>query len=243
MVIPPSQSTSSATAARITRTARPSPSSAYGDLTAQIAGQLRSGRYSALSPIAFQRVTLFGHSAGTEMAELAAGLHGGVDGLIATAYSHTPSAGVLLDVIAQDTPRALLTDYIYFAGTPEHRAEDMYNLAEADPAIVERDTQLANLTPSGEILTIGNQPSRTALPLITVPVLLVMAEKDALFPPSLDGVSLAETELALFTGSFDRSLYVVPGAGHSYMLHPSAPQTQQVVVEWLQARYPACPAE
>lgn len=213
---------------------------AYGEITSQLVSALRGARYSANDRISFGRVVLFGHSAGTEMSELAAGLHGGVDGLIAGAYSHFPSAGILLSVLTQDSPRALLQPYIYFDGTPDQRARDMFVLSIADPAVVAQDTASANLTPSGEILTIGNQPSRAAVPLITAPVLLLFAEQDDLFPPSVAGVSYAQAELALFTGSADRSLQVVPDDGHTFMLHPNAPATQQRVIDWLTPRLPAC---
>ena len=213
----------------------------YGEITAQMVNEIHRGSYaSSAAPIAFEKVVLFGHSAGTEMSELAAGLHGGVDGLIAGAYTHFPSVGILSDVLTQETANALLAPYIYFGGTAAARESDMFNLAFADPAVVAQDTALANLTPSGEILTIGNQPSRTAVPLITAPVLLVLAERDALFPPEVLGVSYAQAELALFTGSVDKSLYVVPQSGHTFMLHPNAPATQRVVTDWLAPRFPAC---
>lgn len=213
----------------------------YGTVTGQMVSALRSGSYSASAPIAFQRVILFGHSAGTEMAELAAGSGSGVAGLIAGAYTHFPSAGIFLSVLTQDSVAALAQPYVYFDSNSSKRAGDMYDLSTADPAIVSRDTQLANLTPSGEILSIAaNQPSRAVLPLITAPVLLMLAQNDALFPPDLLGISYAQAELALFTAAFDKSLYVVPAAGHTFMLHPNAPQTQQVVVDWLGERYPTC---
>jgi pimeloyl-ACP methyl ester carboxylesterase len=207
----------------------------YGAIAAQIARSLKTGGYQAAAPIAFSKVVLFGHSAGTEMSEIAAGTFGAGDALIASSYSHFPSTGVLLDVLTSDTPRALLSPYVYFAGTAARRAADMYNLAEADSAVVAKDTQLAQLTPSGEILSISPQPSRAALPLITVPVLLIMAEDDVLFPPQA-------LELLLFTAALDKTFYLVPGAGHSFMLHPNAPATQQRVADWLSARLPACPA-
>ena len=197
---------------------------AYGSIAAQIANQLKSS---------FSKVVILGHSAGTEMAELAAGTYGAGDGLIATSYTHFPSLGILLDVITSDTPRALLSPYIYFGGDPTSRAMYMYDLTWADPAIVSADTQRANLTPSGEILSISSQPSRTALPLIHVPVLLIMAEHDVLFPP-------APLELPLFLGAFDKTSYVVPRSGHSFMLHPNAPESQRVIGDWLAARFPAC---
>lgn len=205
----------------------------YGSITAQLVRALKAGRYSAASPIAFSKVVLFGHSAGTEMSELAVGNEHVGDALIASAYTHFPSAGILTDVLTSDTPRALLSPYVYFGETAEKRAGYMYDLSWADPAIVAKDTEFAQFTPSGEILTIGNQPSRTALPLITVPVLLIMAEHDALFPPQV-------LELPLFVAAADKTSYIVPGAGHSFMLHPNAPQTQQAVVNWLQPRFPSC---
>jgi pimeloyl-ACP methyl ester carboxylesterase len=207
----------------------------YAAITAQLVAQLKAGSYRAISPQRVARVVLFGHSAGTEMSELAAGLHGAGDGLIASAYSHFPSAGILLDVITSDTPRALLSPYIYFGATATRRTSYMYEADAADPAVIALDTQLANLTPSGEILTIGAQPSRASLPLIRVPVLLLQAEHDKLFPP-------APLEAALFLGSSDRTTHVVLGAGHSFMLHRSAEATQQVVLDWLAARYPSCPS-
>lgn len=211
----------------------------YGAITSQLVSALRTGRYSASRP--FQRVILFGHSAGTEMAELAAGPLSGVAGLIAGAYTHFPSVGILLSVLTQDSVAALLHPYVYFDSNPLKRARDMYNLSTADPAIVDRDTQLANLTPSGEILSIAaNQPSRAVQPLITAPVLLLLAQNDALFPPEFLGISYAQLELALFVAAFDRSLYVVPASGHTFMLHPNAPQTQRVVIDWLGERYPTC---
>jgi pimeloyl-ACP methyl ester carboxylesterase len=198
----------------------------YGAITAQLVSQLKSR---------FSKVVLYGHSAGSEMSELAAGAHGAGDGLIASAYSHFPSAGILLDVITSDTPRALLSPYIYFGADPSHRAAYMYEAAAADPAVMTLDTQLANLTPSGEILTIGSQPSRASLPLIHVPVLLLQAERDQLFPPT-------PLEAALFLGAADRTTTVVPGDGHSFMLHLNAQASQQVVLDWLSPRYPSCPS-
>ena len=208
--------------------------SSYGSITAQIAGKLKSGAYSMSTwPIAFSKVVLFGHSAGTEMSEIAAGTFGAGDALIATSYTHFPSLGILLDVITADTPRALLSPYVYFGGDSTSRAMYMYDQTWADPAIVAKDTQLAQLTPSGEILSISSQPSRTALPLIHVPVLLIMAEHDVLFPPT-------PLELPLFLGALDKTSYVVPQSGHSFMLHPNAPASQQVVTSWLSARLPSC---
>ena len=198
------------------------------DIANQIALQLRAS--------GFTRVVYLGHSAGSEIVELAAGLYGGADAVIATGYEHAidgvSQEWLLREWIPGDVPRALQSDYEEFE--QGYRAQDMYNLAVADPAIVARDNELANLTPSGEILTISEQPSRYVMGRITAPVLLVLGEKDALFPSSAGA-----TELALFEGSTDKALYVAPDAGHVIALHPNAPQTNAVIGDWLGTRVPS----
>lgn len=201
----------------------------YADMTRQIVDQLRSA--------GFGNVVLLGHSAGSEITELTAGLHGGVDAIIATGYQHAidglSSEWLVREWITGDVVRSFQSDYEEFE--QGYRDEDMYNLDVADPDVVALDNELANLTPSGEIFTISEQPSRSVLDRITVPVLLVLAEKDVLFP-----VANAANELALFSGSTDKTLHVVKDAGHVMSLHPNAPATNAVIGDWLGARLPVC---
>lgn len=207
----------------------------YAAMTSQIVGQLRAS--------GFEHVGLMGHSAGTEISELTAGIYGGVDVLVATAYHHSPSQRIVTDFVTGDVVRAAQGDYEYFGDTEEQRAEYMYNLDVADPDVVALDTELANLTPSGEVWTISNQPSRWVLPAIDVPVLLVVAEEDILFPPAGDpvpGQDNVANELSLFVSSPDATAHVIPDAGHSFMLHPNAPETNAVVAAWLGDRLPSC---
>ncbi|HVE84259.1 MAG TPA: alpha/beta hydrolase [Myxococcales bacterium] len=212
----------------------------YGNITGQMITQLRAGSYWATTPRAFQQVALYGHSAGSEMAELAAGAFTPVDALIASGYTHFPSSGIFQNTVTQDQSQMLLYDYIYFTGSPSNRLAFMYNAPAADPAIMAQDNALANATPSGEEMSIPAQPSRDVLPLIHAPVLLVLGDHDALFPANDGLVNYASLDLAFFTGTADKSAYVVPQAGHAFMLHTSAPQTQQVVGDWLQARIQRC---
>lgn len=213
----------------------------YAAMTAQIAKQLRSGTYQAASPNAFARLGLIGHSAGTEIVELAAGLYPGIaDLLIATAYTHEPFVNnkwLLREWIPNDNVHALQDDYVYFENDPATRAADFYTTL-SDPDVVALDNAMANLTPSGEIFSIGMQPSRFVLPLIRIPVFLVLAEKDELFP-----ARFGQNELRHFVLAFDKTLHVVPGAGHSFILHTNAPSTNDAMADWLDARndvYPTC---
>lgn len=206
---------------------------AYASMTMQIIEQLRAGTYQMSAPVSFARVGLIGHSAGSEIAELTAELYPQlVDVLIPTAYTHAPFINTdwLVREWISDNQRAAMSDYEYFETDPETRARDMYNLANADEDVVAWDTAHAALTPSGEIFSIGAQPSRFGAPSITMPVLLVLAEKDELFPAS-GGAG----ELSWFQGAQDKTLLVAPDDGHVFMLQRNAGETNQKIADWLDA--------
>src|ERR1043165_7375655 len=157
----------------------------YGEMAAQMGEQLRAGTYHAKAPVAFSHVGLIGHSAGSEDVEFAAALHPGLfDVLIATAYTHEPFVdnNWLIREWSQDNIRAAQSDYEYFETDRTIRAHDMYNLANADPHVVAWDHAHANLTPSAEIFSMGPQLTRFLLPTIRIPVLVVLGDKDSLFP-------------------------------------------------------------
>jgi pimeloyl-ACP methyl ester carboxylesterase len=201
----------------------------YAAMVGQIAQQLRTTH-------GFAHVGLMGHSAGTEISEIASALYP-IDVLVATAYTHFPSQRIVTDFITGDITRAALNDYEYFGGNPSQRLEYMYNAMDAEPAVMAKDNELAANTPSGEILSIGSQPSRFFEPLVTAPVLLVLAQNDLLFP-----VENGPDELALFALAQDKQLYTVPLAGHSFMLHREATATSAAVSAWLGDRAEAFPA-
>jgi pimeloyl-ACP methyl ester carboxylesterase len=207
----------------------------YAAITDQIVQQLRRGGYASASGLApaFAHVGLIGHSAGGEIVELAAGGFRDADALIVTGYEHAPT-GVSQEWLARewipgDTVRAAQGDYEYFETDPQTRAADMYAAAAADPAVIARDNAMANLTPSGEIWSMGPQPSRAVIGSITAPLLVVLAGNDVLFPPAG-----ADAEMSLFAAAQDRTLRIVPGAGHALTLHRSSPSTTALVASWLE---------
>jgi pimeloyl-ACP methyl ester carboxylesterase len=213
----------------------------YADMAAQMITQLRAGTYHASSPVAFGHVGLIGHSAGSEIIELATALNPGlVDVMIATGYTHEPFVNNewLVREWTQDNIRAAQSDYEYFETDPATRAADMHNLANTAPNVVAWDNAHAALTPSGEIFSIGGQLSRFLLPTIRIPVLIVLAEKDELFP-----ASNGPNEMLWFQGTSDKSLVVAPNAGHAFMLERNAPVTNTAIAKWLQAhpaQLPTC---
>ncbi|MFY9587000.1 MAG: alpha/beta hydrolase [Actinomycetota bacterium] len=213
----------------------------YAEMAAQMARQLRAGTYHSASPAPFAHVGLIGHSAGTEVVELAAGLHPGIaDVLIATAYTHEPWVNnfwLEREWVQGDNVRALQSDYEYFETDPATRAADFYT-ENADADVIALDNARANLTPSGEVFTISPQPSRFVLWRIGVPTLVVLAERDALFP-----ASFTAQEKLYFVGARDLRFLTARGDGHTFFLHRNAPALNKAMADWLGARsgvFPAC---
>jgi pimeloyl-ACP methyl ester carboxylesterase len=201
---------------------------AYSDMAHQIVEQLRGQ--------GFRHVVLGGHSAGAGETEYEAGVFGGVDAIMALGWHHRPSNQIGQDFFTGDTPRAFQDDYEYFLGSPAHRAE-MFYTATADPAVVEADTKAAVLTPSGEILSIGKQPSRFVVGNVKVPVFLQFSDGDRLFEPEYADMHKAE-----FFSAPSVTVDLVPDAGHTFMLTRSGLAGTGRMVDWLRSRpeAPSC---
>jgi len=201
---------------------------AYSDMAHQIVDQLRGQGFS--------HVVLGGHSAGAGETEYEAGMFGGVDAIMALGWHHRPSNQIGQDFFTGDNPRALQGSYEYFLGTPQHRAE-MFYTATADPDVVEADTKAAVLTPSGEILSIGMQPSRFVVGNIKVPVFLQFADGDRLFEPDY-----AQQHAGEFRSSSSVTVDMVKDAGHTFMLTKNGRIGADHMVDWLRSRpeTPSC---
>lgn len=151
-----------------------------------------------------------------------------VEGVVAMGYHTYPDPQFLAeDWITGDQVRAAQDDYEYFMGTPERRAE-MFYTDNADQAVIDADTAAAVLTPSGEVQTISFQPSRGGSGAVDVPVLLQLAEDDRLFPSAF-----ADQWAGQFVSSPSVTVDVVPGTGHTYMLHHEGPAAAQRIADWL----------
>jgi len=201
---------------------------AYADMAHQIVGQLRGQGFS--------HVVLAGHSAGAGTTELEAGLYHDVDAIIAMGWHHRPSNQLGQDFFTGDYQRAAQGSYEYFLGTPYHRAEMFYN-GDADPAVVEADTKAAVDTPSGEIFSIGKQPSRLVVGTIKVPVFLQFGDSDKLFE-----VEYAQAHAEEFRSSPSVTVDIVKDAGHTFMLTKNGPAGIDRMADWLRARpeTPSC---
>lgn len=200
-------------------------SESHANNTKQIVDALRGS---------FEHVVIGGHSAGSEISMLAAGLFGVGDAVLALGYTHFPSPEIVSDFVTGDNVRALQDDYEYFLGTPEHRAEMFYTDA-ADSGQIAADTASAVLTPSGEIFSLGKQPSRYVAARIGVPIFLQLGDSDRLFP-----VAFADQQVAMFATAPEVTVDVVTQAGHSFMLHPTGPAGSERMAGWVGAHFDGC---
>jgi pimeloyl-ACP methyl ester carboxylesterase len=200
---------------------------AFAEMTRQMVNQLRKE---------FDHVVLGGHSAGGGVSMLTQGLFASGDLVMVLGWHHRPSDEIVQEFMTRDTTRALQDDYEYFLETPEHRA-DMFFTDQAEAKVVKLDKERAVLTPSGEVLTISKQPSRYVTPNIRVPVFLQLSEFDRLFEPKF-----ADMERQLLSNSPSVTVDVVPGAGHTFQIHPSGRDGTARLVDWVRARpeAPAC---
>ncbi|HEV7535624.1 MAG TPA: alpha/beta hydrolase [Acidimicrobiia bacterium] len=192
---------------------------AYAEMTRQLVDQLHHQ--------GFFNVVVAAQGLGAESAEIAGGLSKGIAALLVLGYTHFPSPEFTSDFHSGDVPRSLVADYEYFLGTPSHRAEMLFT-ADADPGVVRADSAAAVPTPSGEIQSLFPPPSRAIVGSITVPVYLQLAQHDRLFPSQL-----GRAEAALFRSAPQVVVDVVPAAGHTAMLHPSAGEGTFHLVSWV----------
>jgi pimeloyl-ACP methyl ester carboxylesterase len=113
----------------------------------------------------------------------------------------------------------------------------VFYTATADPNVVEADTKAAVNTPSGEILTIGMQPSRFVVGNIKVPVFLQFSDGDRLFEPEYADMHKGE-----FRSASSVTVDMVKDAGHTFMLTKNGRTGADHMVEWLRSRpeTPSC---
>lgn len=189
-----------------------------------------------LRAMGYQHVGLVGHSAGSEESEIQAGLYKDVDALILSGFTHLATQQFAQQFATKDVPRAMEEDYPFFFGDFETR-DDFLFTKKADPELLKALHSLVNNTPSGEILSIGPQPSRFLATQVTVPVLTLIAEDDAIF--SKDGAPLDE---AAFVSTDDVTYNRYPGIGHGVEFHRNGPQITGDVTSWLKARPKSMPA-
>ncbi|MGQ0844180.1 MAG: alpha/beta hydrolase [Sporichthyaceae bacterium] len=201
---------------------------ALADASHQVTQQLRK--------MGYEHVGLIGHSAGSEESEIHAGQYQDVDALILSGFTHMATPEFVKQVATEEVPRAMKEDYPFFFGDFANRDGFLFT-KNADPALVKALHPLVNNTPSGEILSIGPQPSRLFATQVKVPVLTLIADDDAIF--AKEG---AETDKLGFVSTDDVTFKNYAGIGHGVEFHRNGPEITEDVVNWMKARPKAMPA-
>jgi pimeloyl-ACP methyl ester carboxylesterase len=213
------------------------------DIAHQIVRRLRNGTYQVASPPAprFDRVALAGHSYGSLVSQVEAYSYRDIDALVVMAWADTGFTPFGLTtlvqtglVCAQGGQRSEGTSgptgYAYLGQRPADFRKAMF--ASATPSVVAAATALRNRDPCGDTAAPhAIVEDLLLIPTITVPVLLVYGEKDALFT-----VQGGERQRLLYAGSSDVTFVSLPNTGHALTLEQTAPLLRAEVSNWLGAR-------
>jgi len=203
----------------------------------------------------YNQVNLIGHSYGSIVTAQEAGTYNDATRVVLTGLTHAldgagTGAGVGLPlVIASLYPATLDPEFAlstldvgYLTTLPGSR--HVFYSSFADPAVITYDEAHKDLFSeagvTSEATTFFVPAPLNASNGITAPVLLLLGQEDALFctlPAALDcssSDSLLHAEQPYYTAAASLTTKIVPKTGHDIALHPSAPQSFQVIETWIE---------
>lgn len=195
----------------------------------------------------FTQVNAIGHSVGSVVALKEASTYKDVTRLVLTGMLH-PIAPLASTVVATDIYPALLDpqflgksfDPGYLTTRPGTR-QSLFYVPWADPAVVAYDEAHKDTMTSVEFdgaLTETELPPilNTTGKGITVPLLIVVGENDALLCGVLAPCSqnqLYVREAPYYSNAADFTVKSIPGTGHSLTLNPTADESFGAINQWL----------
>jgi len=203
----------------------------------------------------YNQVNLIGHSYGSIVTAQEAGTYNDATRVVLTGLTHAldgagTGAGVGLPlVIASLYPATLdpqfflsTLDVGYLTTLPGSR--NVFYSSSADPAVITYDEAHKDLFSeagvTSEATTFFVPAPLNTSNAITEPVLLLLGQEDALFctlPAALDcssSDSLLHAEQPYYTAAASLTAKIVPKTGHDVALHPSAPQSFQMIETWIE---------
>jgi pimeloyl-ACP methyl ester carboxylesterase len=211
------------------------------DIAHQIVGQLRSGAYKTdrSSGPAFARVGLVGHSAGGLVAQVEAYSFHDIDVLGVMSWADLGSSQRATLEFAKTGLSCLSggkaqpagpSGYAFFGQNASDFVAVMFH--NADPGVVAATVAQRTPDPCGDTASIVPSLGVDMLrvPTISVPVLLVYGDEDALFPPPA-----GEQQRMLYRGTHDVSLLTLANTGHAVTLERAGPTLAVDTASWLQA--------
>lgn len=194
----------------------------------------------------YTRIDSIGHSLGSIIAIQEAATYHDVTRLVPTGLLHTPDPGyanlsAFLYPAALDPAFAGLGLALGYLTTIPGTRQVLHSPA-TDPAVISYDEQHKDLVASTEfdtaVSTVDTPPPLNVSDQITVPVLLVTGEQDALLcvgrvPDCTDPAAVQASELPYYVSAPSLTVDMVPGAGHDLTAEPSADQTFATINQWI----------
>jgi pimeloyl-ACP methyl ester carboxylesterase len=223
------------------------PAEAY--VAQQVVTALRDGKVNHTK---FKKVIGVGHSMGAGIWMIAAATYpnnSGVNGLILTDFLHQADPAVQAELgaarhRAQEDPKfdQMNLPEGYVTTRPGFR-HLYYNPDFADKKVIAVDEFLKQTATTGEIATLGLARDPVYTSKITVPVLVVVGQKDSLFcNEAVAGLSCANKEAVLaregpaYNPKACLEAYVLPIAGHDTNLHYNAEKWFSEAEKWSDRR-------
>lgn len=210
------------------------------DALDQVLDALAAGRYERDNgrPIAFRRFALLGFSLGGLVSEVATSSFDDVDALAILGWADSGlstesqaalagSAGPTCALGGEPKRSGAAAGYVFGFG----EAESELLFADARPRVIDAARRFRERDNCGEVSALAQGPTNDRLAAISVPVLLMFGEHDAMFP-----ASARAQQLERFSGTPDLRYVEFPRAGHTVMLERSAPRFRATVSRWLRRR-------
>lgn len=182
----------------------------------------------------YRHIASISHSYGSGVALEEAARYKDVTSVVVSGYLHRPSNPAVtagnypanMDPKFQD----LGLDGGWLTSRPGVRLTS-FHAPDSDPAVVAYDEVHKDLVALSGLLGFisarGVPPGDNVSNLVTVPILILLGDKDAIFcyQPAVfncsDAAAVQANEVAFYTASPKGQVVVIPGAGHSLTLHPS----------------------
>ncbi|WP_367135681.1 alpha/beta hydrolase [Saccharothrix sp. HUAS TT1] len=195
----------------------------------------------------FGKVVVGGHSIGSAMAMIEAGLHHDVDGVLVTGFTHRMNLVTVVPVLAGMIPAALDPrldrfglDLGYLTTAPGTRFGAFHSPGPRVPGAIDADEAAKDVFAASEAVdTIAlNNVVIPFTRLIDVPVMVAVGRGDTHFcgsPLGSDCASaeaLRASEAPFFSGAARLHTYVLDGYGHAINYAPNAPDLHAAVVAW-----------
>jgi len=190
--------------------------------------------------VAFHRIALVGHSAGSinAIAAQAATGSAAADALVVTAARHIVAPPLPPGIAAVAPLVPTLATLPYFPLDAATRTALFYYAPGADPSVIAADNGTADVWTGGQVATtfiafvygLFGLPPIDGMNLVTGPVLIQLGQFDALFP-----AGSPEQEAAQWTGT-RVEIQEIANLGHDFNLHFAREESWRGIDRWLRHR-------